>query len=231
MIQADVKENVGLITFEYRLRYLAKVDSAILQYLQWMERNTQGYRFFNRFKHMFHGRSGITRAEKLRADIGSGEIDFYDIVNAVGLTIAESGYTEHSLRRFIFENMTEKQVIACPVIMSEKHFEIAAFNYIHAEYEKIISPPVSEEQATTPHGTYVLLEPAYSLDTPAEAFSYWGLTEMVQRIKTIYYSPEEDIEDTKFATTVAGLVLEILEPPHYNHRDHDIHGHHVHRLG
>lgn len=220
-------EVVQSITPDYGADYRARVLKGINAYMDWMAIYTKGNRFF-RFKHLYHGASGLKRANELKALVSSPAVNnFYAIVNEVGKTISQSSNTEHSLRRFIYQELTEQIVIGCKPRVSQFQFEKTCYGSVRNELITL-RDPVREPSPQGPQsvGGYLIPEVDKS---PAQYFSYWTLTEVVQKMQIRSIDPDATIELPDFVRDVANLVLRLVHPKQYNYRDHNIHQHHIQR--
>lgn len=85
---------------------LDEIEQGINQYLAWSRLNTQGIRGITRFSHMYHGQSGVARADDLlaRIQLVKNEKNMYrynQFEKAYQRARTQSSGTEHSLVRFI----------------------------------------------------------------------------------------------------------------------------------
>lgn len=82
---------------------IKRIEDKTKEYLDWMKDNTQGYRGFTRFKHMFHGASGEERAKSILDIISSSKNTNAEKLHAVSVALNESGTANHSYSRYLYD--------------------------------------------------------------------------------------------------------------------------------
>lgn len=85
---------------------LVSIREGIEGYLQWSRLNTQGIRGITRFSNLYHGQSGVARAEDLLARIDlvnqdCNQYNYRQFEKAYQRAMAQSSHTEFSLARHI----------------------------------------------------------------------------------------------------------------------------------
>lgn len=212
------KQEINAMSPTYQANYKEKVRDAIDKYLAWMNLNTKGYRFFTRITHLTHGGSGQKRAAELKLFL-ERENNFYAVVEKVGSTLAKSSFSEHALRRYLFQTMTGILAIDVKPVTTESSFYKQANKFVDDELLKIKT--VKSEIADAP--------PPYnpSAEIPVEEeISPWTLTESVRR--DIFEAEWADYYGNAAAGGAARVTI-INTPIQYGHgHHHRHHGHHNH---
>lgn len=113
---------INRFPLRYQMEYREKLQNAITRYLAWMNINAQGQRFITRFHHWCHGESGRKRVMELQHALRDSENLFFDIVKLAGATIVKSGITQHSFKRYFFEEMSGKKVVDANTKISDGDF-------------------------------------------------------------------------------------------------------------
>jgi hypothetical protein len=136
------RSKVNRMADAYKVHYTACVRDAIGDYLNWSGRNSDGFlggiRFLTRFSHFCHGASGQTRAKKLLACTRDLDKTFYDIVKMVGEVQLNSGITQHSLKRYLYQAFTKTPVINQAPKVSDGDFFNDSHNYLMTEFDNYL---------------------------------------------------------------------------------------------
>jgi hypothetical protein len=126
---------INNLSDKYKKDYLAKIERAMTAYLKWMDENARGYIFFQRLSHFMHGASGRNRVVKLRQLIANPDTTFFDIVQRVGEVLRASGITNHSFKRYVYQEMTFDVVVDVKPKVSDNQFFNRAYNSQCKEFE------------------------------------------------------------------------------------------------
>lgn len=88
---------------------LNEIRMATVKYITWMNENTQGIRGLTRFTHMFHGNSGLDRAQNILNMIDEGNTKNID--KALTEAFAASGNSQHSYSRFLMQHLSPENKV------------------------------------------------------------------------------------------------------------------------
>jgi hypothetical protein len=116
----------------YQMDYQERLQSAITRYLDWMDINAKGHRFWERWHHWRHGTSGRKRVLDLQMALRNSNNSFFAVVVMTGKTIGESGNTNHSFKRYLFEAMANLKVVNANPPVSDGDF-FQAYNHTVSE--------------------------------------------------------------------------------------------------
>jgi hypothetical protein len=126
---------INQLSDRYKKDYSEKIGRAIVAYLKWMDENAQGYIFFQRLSHFCHGASGRKRVVKLRELMSNPNSTFFDIAQRVGEILRASGITNHSFKRYVYQEMTFNIVVDAKPKVSDNQFFNLAFKTQCEEFE------------------------------------------------------------------------------------------------
>jgi hypothetical protein len=106
-----------------QIAYLQKLNSALNNYISWMNDNAARPVYLGRCSHFRHGESGKERAVKLKKLLRDETQPFFEIVKQTGEAVLASANTQHSFKRYYFQAMTGILVInRVPFAMEDSDF-------------------------------------------------------------------------------------------------------------